>query len=341
MPDDNLWDETRWYGRWTSEVLRGEWSGADLESYSPFLTTPVPRQPIWLRDRLGPLILAAMARLPGSDVRSAFLAADLVFPCGAAFALMLLGWEMQPSSSFAVAATSLIMFFNWQDARNLIAFLRGSPQNSAMFLRTPYPQLSMILFATFLLFLIRLVRKVGPESLVWLAVLLTLNFFAYIYSWTYALAFLVATGLVLLASALIPGLDLMPQAKKRIRRTICGSGSHHCNMLRVGFSCLAPNDRRRPGYPGDVYPGWRSLWPSSRTEVFVVLAGNARRASALEAFSVAESLAASCIPHCLVIGNEHPGDYRKDHPAGTLGNLLPSTALSAVCAGSALGPHPR
>ena len=98
---------------------------------------------------MGPLILAGIARLPGGDVRTAFLAANLLFPIGIALSLMFLSWELRPSMSFAVAATSLIMFFNWQDVLNFIAFLRGARQNSAMFLRTPYPQVSVVLFAFF------------------------------------------------------------------------------------------------------------------------------------------------------------------------------------------------
>jgi hypothetical protein len=208
MPEDVSWDETRWYGRWTNEVLRGEWSGANLESYSAFLTSPVPRQPLWLRDRMGPLILAGIARLPGSDVRTAFLAADLLFPTGVALSLMFLSWELRPSTSFAVAATSLIMFFNWQDVLNFIALLRGARQNSATFLRTPYPQLSMILFALFLLSLVRMLRKSTTSVCLWFGILLTLNLLTYFYSWTYAFMFIGATGLLLLIAALLPSVGL-------------------------------------------------------------------------------------------------------------------------------------
>ena len=208
MPEDVSWDETRWYGRWTNEVLRGEWSGANLESYSSFVTSPVPRQPLWLRDRMGPLILAGIARLPDSDVRTAFLAADLLFPIGIALSLMFLSWELRPSMSFAVAATSLIMFFNWQDVLNFIAFLRGARQNSATFLRTPYPQLSMILFALFLLSLVRMVRKSTLAAGLWFGILLAVNVLTYFYSWTYALMFIGTTGLLLLTAALFPSLEL-------------------------------------------------------------------------------------------------------------------------------------
>ncbi len=217
MPEDVSWDETRWYGRWTNEVLRGEWSGADLESYSAFLTSPVPRQPLWLRDRMGPLILAGIARLPGSDVRTAFLAADLLFPIGIALSLMFLSWELRPSLSFAVAATSLIMFFNRQDVLNFMAFLRGARQNSAMFLRTPYPQLSMILLALFLLSLVRLMRTSTLAAGLWLGILLTLNFLTYFYSWTYALMSIGMTGLLLLTAALLPRLGLPVPSIKNSR----------------------------------------------------------------------------------------------------------------------------
>lgn len=217
MPEDVSWDETRWYGRWTNEVLRGEWSGADLESYSAFLTSPVLRQPLWLRDRMGPLILAGIARLPGSDVRTAFLAADLLFPIGIALSLMFLSWELRPSMSFAVAATSLIMFFNWQDVLNFIAFLRGARQNSAIFLRTPYPQLSMILFALFLLSLVRLVRKSSLAASLCFGIFLTMNFLTYFYSWTYALMLIGTTGLLLLTAALFPSLELPTPSIKNLR----------------------------------------------------------------------------------------------------------------------------
>lgn len=208
MPEDVSWDETRWYGRWTTQVLRGEWSGANLESYSAFLTSPVPHQRLWLRDRMGPLILAGMARLPGSSLRIAFLAADLLFPIGIALSLLYFAWVLRPSVSFAVAATALIMFFNWQDSLNFLAFLRGARQNSATFLRTPYPQLSMIVFTLFLLSLLRLVRRGNLTDGLWFALLLTLNMLTYFYSWTYALLFVGMTILLFFVTYFFPNLQV-------------------------------------------------------------------------------------------------------------------------------------
>jgi hypothetical protein len=109
------------------------------------------------------------------------------------------------------------MFFNWQDLLNFIAFLRGARQNSAIFLRTPYPQLSMILFALFLLCLVRLVRTSTVAAGVWFGILLAMNFLTYFYSWTYALMFIGMTGFLLLTADLLPGLGLPVPSIKNSR----------------------------------------------------------------------------------------------------------------------------
>jgi len=233
LPDDVSWDETRAYARWTNEVIRGELGGATLASFAPYLTTDVPREPFWLRDRLGPMILAGIALLPASDVRTSFLIADLIFPIGLALALVLLCWEMSRSVSFAVAATSVVMFFNWQDLLNLIAFFRGAPQNGAIFLRTPYPQFSAILFCLFLLSLFRLVQEPAWSRLLVFALLLWLNFFTYFYSWTYALMFVGASVLLLATTLMGSSLEsIIPLPEKRLRALLgLVSGTGVCFLL--------------------------------------------------------------------------------------------------------------
>lgn len=182
LPDPVSWDETRAYARWTNEILRGEWGGPSMSSFAPFLTTNVPPQPLWWRDRLGPAVLAGMAKLPGSDVQKAFLIADFIFPFGLALSLLSLSWEIRPSISFAVTATCLVTAFNWQDVLNLLYFIRGARQSEATFLRTPYPQFSGILLCLFLISLIRLLRTPRFGNALVFALLSYLNFLTYFYS---------------------------------------------------------------------------------------------------------------------------------------------------------------
>src|SRR5262252_4423532 len=83
-PDDALWDETRGYARYTQEVLRGEFLGANGASFNPYLAEGTLPSTSWYRDRLGPVILALVASMFGGSVPDAFAFADLAFPFGIA-----------------------------------------------------------------------------------------------------------------------------------------------------------------------------------------------------------------------------------------------------------------
>jgi hypothetical protein len=73
--------------------------------------------------------------------------------------------------------------------------LGGAAWEQPIFARTTNPQFSIPLFVVFLIALARLrERPTGPTALV-LGVVLALNFYAYFYSWTFALAMLAALPL--------------------------------------------------------------------------------------------------------------------------------------------------
>jgi hypothetical protein len=197
-PDDVVWDEAREYGRFAQEVLRGEWLGATGQSFGAFLAQGALEGEGWYRDRLGPILLAAVAAV--TDVPTAFLLADLVLPTLGAFFVLILCWQLRAEVRFCVFAASLCLWANWQDLAGLLAFLRGAPQNASIWLRTPYPQLALALLAIFFAGLIHFHFRPTARLGALLGAGLLALFYTYFYAWSFAF---VLTG-VYLGGLIVP-----------------------------------------------------------------------------------------------------------------------------------------
>jgi hypothetical protein len=192
LPDDGLWDETRAYARWTQEIRRGEFAGAAPRTYAVFFQGPIVAGPVWVRDRLGPFLLAAMAGLCGGVPR-AFALADFIFPFTAAFVLFWLAWTIRPSLPFALSTGVLICIFDWADLRRFAEGFSGTRDLSSSLLRTPYPQLSLGIFAAFLVVLLVTLKSPTWRNSLLLGFLLIVNFYTYFYSWTFACCWIIVS----------------------------------------------------------------------------------------------------------------------------------------------------
>ncbi|MBI3694176.1 MAG: hypothetical protein HY238_04970, partial [Acidobacteria bacterium] len=125
--DHWLWDETNAYARYTHEALRGEWLGNTVQSYQEYVKGGLPPGTFWYKDRLGPILLAQVARLFSLTVPSAFLAADFLFPALLAACLLLLGRRLFPFPRHWVVATSLVVWFGAFDVMGLLYQMWGAP----------------------------------------------------------------------------------------------------------------------------------------------------------------------------------------------------------------------
>lgn len=240
-PDDAVWDEMREYARFTQEILRGEWLGAAPDTFDAYLKEGTLQGEGWYRDRLGPALLALFAAPFGGDVQTAFLIADLVFPLLLAFFLLVLAWQFYPNLKFAVLATSLILWFDWQDLLALVSFLRGAPQNAAIWLRTPYPQFSALLLVLFFIALLYFHRQPTVRAGVYVGLILLVTFYTYFYAWSFAF---VMTGLYL------AGLVLYFTAKRFLQV------EEPWGQLKILLPVLA-------GVTVLAYPAWGDLIKSS------------------------------------------------------------------------------
>ncbi|GEM_PF-3113138 len=193
-PDDILWDETRAYARYTQEILRKEFLGANGSSFNSYLKEGSFPENYWYRDRLGPAILALMATALGGAVSNAFLAADFVFPFCIALGLIILCRNFfKFTFNFSIMATASVMWLNWNDLLHLRDIIySGELPDGAMFLRTPYPQLSFLTFVFFVTALMNFHRNPSRLALLFLSVTLLINFYTYFYVWTlvFVMAFL-------------------------------------------------------------------------------------------------------------------------------------------------------
>ncbi len=190
LPASVAYDETTEYARFTREVLRGELSGNTLETYQPYVLDPIPTRTLFWRDRLGPLVLALLALPFSGSVAAAFILADFLFPALTAWTLLWLGRRLRADLSFGILAVAAVLWFNWYDVLGWIYRLGGAPWEQPIFSRTTNPQLSIPLFVAFLIALARLRERPGRAPALVLAAVLALNFYAYFYSWTFALAML-------------------------------------------------------------------------------------------------------------------------------------------------------
>ncbi len=202
--DHVRWDETTAYARYVQEILRGEWLGNTIGAYRKYAAGPAPAGPLWWRDRLGPLLVAALAAPLGGDVPRAFILADFVFPALACFTCLLLCHELFSSIAAAVAAASLVIWFSVFDLVGFFYFLWGDPHYGPMFVRTAYPQVSATCTFLLLLALIRAHRRPDGRATAYLAIALALNFYTYVYAWSFAGAAILAWMLLLAIPAAGP-----------------------------------------------------------------------------------------------------------------------------------------
>ena len=197
-PDDTVWDEARAYARMTQGVLRGELLNSTIDTYQPYLAGGKTVARRWfIRDGVGQVTLAGLAWLPPSSVPFAFLVADLIFVFFCSLTMMMLCFAIRPSMSYGLAGAAFVLFFNWRDLLNGLDFFRGAPQNSSMFLRTPYPQVAFPLLILFVLAVISLLEKPSALRVLMAATTLAISSYTYFYSWTFAYAFVAAVGILL------------------------------------------------------------------------------------------------------------------------------------------------
>lgn len=222
MPATVAYDETTEYARFTREALRGEWAGNTLETYQPYVLDRIRTRTLWWRDRLGPLVLALLALPFSGNVGAAFLLADFLFPALAAWTLLWLGWRLRGDVWFAILGVAAVLWFNWYDVLGWIYRLGDAPAEQPIFSRTAHPQLSIPLFVGFLIALARLRERADRASALALTVVLALNFYAYFYSWTFALAMLASLPL---ATWLAPG------GAERRRFLLLGAGAAALALL--------------------------------------------------------------------------------------------------------------
>ena len=182
----------------TQGVLRGELLNATIDTYQPYLVGGKTVARRWfIRDGVGQVTLASLARLPGSSVPSAFFIADLIFVFFCGLTMMMLCYRMRPSMLFSVAGAAFVLFFNWRDTLNALDFFRGAPQNSSMFLRTPYPQVAFPLLVLFIISVFALLEKPTTLRVLVVAAILAVNSYTYFYSWTFAYAFVAASAVLM------------------------------------------------------------------------------------------------------------------------------------------------
>jgi len=228
-PDSVVWDEHREYARFTQEVLRGEILGSIPASYNPYLLSGTLQNYNWYRDRLGPILLALIAHTLSGNVPLAFMLADFIFPLILALCLFFLSWQFRPTVLFSVFATSVIVWFNWQDILGFTYFLQGNMRYSPLWMRTPYPQVSGILFALFLIALIRLIREPTLLSGFFLSAMMVLNFYCYFYSWS----FMLIIAIICILFLLLPNVGVIRHLnnRKNIPRIIIPS-----TLLAMAFA---------------------------------------------------------------------------------------------------------
>ncbi|HYM13037.1 MAG TPA: hypothetical protein VEU62_20020 [Bryobacterales bacterium] len=196
--DHVLWDETTAYARYTQEIRRGEILGRTAGSYRNYVSGSIRAGPLWYRDRSGPILLALLALPFSGSVPAAFIAADFLFPALLTLVVLLFCWELFPDAALAVFAASLVVWFNLWDLVGLLYLHWGAPHYGPIFVRTSYPQVSGIFCVLFLLAILRVRREASPASAAWLAAALVLNFYTYVYSWTFT-GSIIAAWLLLLA----------------------------------------------------------------------------------------------------------------------------------------------
>src|SRR5581483_8083832 len=125
------------------------------------------------------------------DVRGTFMLADFIFPALLTCVLVAFVYTLTRRLDVAVLGALLFIWFNWSDVVNLVVMLLGGRvTGEVLLLRTPYPQLALILFT---LFLIGLVQTEQAPNWMWIIIgglALALNFYAYVYAWTMAVVLL-------------------------------------------------------------------------------------------------------------------------------------------------------
>jgi hypothetical protein len=183
-PDSLAWDETYAYARYTQQVLRGDLLGNTSRRANELLGIASGNP------TLGPCLTGVLAYVVG-DVRLAYIVADMLFPAILAVLLILFCLKLRSNLEFALFATALFVWFNWSDVLNLWNMIRhGQINTEVIFLRTPLPQVSEILFVAYLYIIYALLNKPTLRLTVLLAAIVILNFTVYVYSWTFMVCML-------------------------------------------------------------------------------------------------------------------------------------------------------